>query len=185
MLTALLTVIATVLVFGTVVLVHELGHFLAARRCGIHVQEFSIGFGPAVWSRVKKRDTVQRSPAAAGRLQCHAGGKTAMRRKARSHRRCARAGSAAPLPAVISGKNFDEAGPWQRFFVILSGAAMNFVLGYLVLVVLLCLRGPITSCVIYDFIGGKPQQRRQRPAGGGRGAGGERPYLLCGGGYRL
>ena len=50
MLTALLTVIATVLVFGTVVLVHELGHFLAARRCGIHVQEFSIGFGPAVWS---------------------------------------------------------------------------------------------------------------------------------------
>ena len=33
---------------------------------------------------------------------------------------------------------------------------MNFVLGYLVLVVLLCLRGPITSCVIYDFIGENP-----------------------------
>ena len=52
--TILLTGIATVLVFGTVVLVHELGHFLAARRFGIWVQEFSIGFGPALWSRAKK-----------------------------------------------------------------------------------------------------------------------------------
>ena len=155
MLTALLTVIAAVLVFGTVVLVHELGHFLAARRCGIHVQEFSIGFGPAVWSRVKNgtRYSVRLLPL---------GGYNAMpgengdEEEGAQPPPCARAGSAAPLPAVISGKNFDEAGPWQRFFVILSGAAMNFVLGYLVLVVLLCLRGPITSCVIYDFIGENP-----------------------------
>lgn len=42
-----------VLVFGTVVLVHEAGHFFAARRCGIHVEEFSIGFGPALWSTVR------------------------------------------------------------------------------------------------------------------------------------
>ena len=43
----LLTAIVAVLVFGTVVLVHEAGHFFAARHCGIHVEEFSIGFGPA------------------------------------------------------------------------------------------------------------------------------------------
>ena len=49
----LLTTIAAIVVFGLVVLVHEAGHFLAARRVGMWVEEFSIGFGPALWSRVK------------------------------------------------------------------------------------------------------------------------------------
>ena len=49
----LLTAIVAVLVFGTVVLVHEAGHFFAARHCGIHVEEFSIGFGPALWNTVR------------------------------------------------------------------------------------------------------------------------------------
>ena len=48
--TALLTGLASLLVFGGVVLVHELGHFMAARHCGIHVEEFSIGFGPRLWA---------------------------------------------------------------------------------------------------------------------------------------
>jgi len=49
--TALLTGLVTLLVFGSVILVHELGHFLAARHCGIHVEEFSIGFGPKIFQR--------------------------------------------------------------------------------------------------------------------------------------
>lgn len=43
--------IAPLLVFGLVVLVHELGHFLAARFVGIYAPRFSIGFGPAIWRR--------------------------------------------------------------------------------------------------------------------------------------
>lgn len=39
-----------VLLFGGSIFVHELGHFLAARRRGAHVERFSIGFGPAIWS---------------------------------------------------------------------------------------------------------------------------------------
>jgi regulator of sigma E protease len=39
-----------VLLFGGSIFVHELGHFLAARRRGVHVERFSIGFGPAIWS---------------------------------------------------------------------------------------------------------------------------------------
>ena len=54
--TALLTGLASLLVFGGVVLVHELGHFMAARHCGIHVEEFSIGFGPRLWA-VQKNGT--------------------------------------------------------------------------------------------------------------------------------
>jgi regulator of sigma E protease len=40
-----------VLLFGGSIFVHELGHFLAARRRGVHVERFSIGFGPAIFSR--------------------------------------------------------------------------------------------------------------------------------------
>jgi regulator of sigma E protease len=40
-----------VLFFGGSIFVHELGHFLAARRRGVKVSRFSIGFGPAIWSR--------------------------------------------------------------------------------------------------------------------------------------
>jgi len=37
--------------FGGSIFVHEMGHFLAARRYGLKVERFSIGFGPAIWSR--------------------------------------------------------------------------------------------------------------------------------------
>lgn len=40
-----------ILFFGGSIFVHELGHFLAARRRGVKVTRFSIGFGPAIWSR--------------------------------------------------------------------------------------------------------------------------------------
>lgn len=36
---------------------HELGHFMAARHCGIHVEEFSIGFGQRLWSKTKNGTT--------------------------------------------------------------------------------------------------------------------------------
>ena len=44
-------VFAFVFVFGLVVFVHELGHFLAAKAVGVYAPRFSIGFGPALWSR--------------------------------------------------------------------------------------------------------------------------------------
>lgn len=39
-----------IVLFGGSIFVHELGHFLTARRRGAHVERFSIGFGPAIWS---------------------------------------------------------------------------------------------------------------------------------------
>jgi regulator of sigma E protease len=52
------TTFLVVLFFGGSVFVHELGHFLAARRRGVHVERFSIGFGPAIWSW-RGRDNVE------------------------------------------------------------------------------------------------------------------------------
>ena len=44
----MITMLAFVFVIGVLVFVHELGHFLAARRIGVRVLKFSLGFGPRV-----------------------------------------------------------------------------------------------------------------------------------------
>ncbi|ALC81087.1 RIP metalloprotease RseP [Bacillus gobiensis] len=51
------TVIAFILIFGTLVFIHELGHLLLAQRAGILCREFAIGFGPKIFS-FKKNETV-------------------------------------------------------------------------------------------------------------------------------
>lgn len=48
-----MTVILFLLVLAVLIFVHELGHFLAARACGIRVDEFALGFGPKLWSTQK------------------------------------------------------------------------------------------------------------------------------------
>ncbi len=51
------TAVALVLLFGILVLFHELGHFLAARLAGIRVEEFAFGFGPKLITLFKRGDT--------------------------------------------------------------------------------------------------------------------------------
>lgn len=53
----MLAIIVFILVFGLIVLVHELGHFLAAKWAGVAVEEFGIGFPPRLWS-IKRKGTV-------------------------------------------------------------------------------------------------------------------------------
>ena len=43
--------LVAVFIFGFLVAIHEVGHFLAARLCGVRVNEFSIGMGPCLWHR--------------------------------------------------------------------------------------------------------------------------------------
>lgn len=47
----MLSWLAPILVFGLVVFIHELGHFMAAKALGVYAPRFSIGFGPALWRR--------------------------------------------------------------------------------------------------------------------------------------
>ena len=65
-------ILAAILIFGILIAVHELGHFLAAKFCGVQVNEFSIGMGPALWKR-QKRDTIFASASAHRRLLRHGG----------------------------------------------------------------------------------------------------------------
>lgn len=49
-----------VFVISLVVVIHELGHYLAGRMCGIHAEVFSLGFGPTLYSRRDSKGTVWR-----------------------------------------------------------------------------------------------------------------------------
>jgi regulator of sigma E protease len=53
----ILSIISVLVLFSIIILVHEAGHFLAAKRVGIRVEKFSLGFGPKLFS-TKKGDTV-------------------------------------------------------------------------------------------------------------------------------
>ena len=52
-----ITVISFVIVIGIVVFVHEFGHYYAAIKCGVKVENFSLGFGKVIWSRSDSRGT--------------------------------------------------------------------------------------------------------------------------------
>ncbi|PIZ00445.1 hypothetical protein COY62_02585 [bacterium (Candidatus Howlettbacteria) CG_4_10_14_0_8_um_filter_40_9] len=53
----MLTLFSFIIVFGILVFAHELGHFLAARKLGVRVEEFGFGFPPRIWSK-EKRETL-------------------------------------------------------------------------------------------------------------------------------
>ena len=153
--TELLTGLASLLVFSSVILVHELGHFMAARHCGIHVEEFSIGFGPRLWSTTRDGTTysVRLLPL---------GGYNLFSPLPDEEDEEDESGESAPPPApkprkttlfplVASGQKFEDATAWQRFFVTLCGALMNFILGVAVLLVLVLTMGKVGSTTIADF----------------------------------
>jgi RIP metalloprotease RseP len=49
MLSILWNLAAFIVALGVLITVHEFGHFWVARRCGVRVERFSIGFGKALW----------------------------------------------------------------------------------------------------------------------------------------
>ena len=51
------TLLIAIVVFGALIFIHELGHFLTAKWSGIKVNEFSIGMGPKLWGW-QKGDTL-------------------------------------------------------------------------------------------------------------------------------
>ena len=56
----LYVLLAGILVLGPLIAIHEFGHFWVARRCGVKVLTFSIGFGPALWQRTSRDGTEYR-----------------------------------------------------------------------------------------------------------------------------
>ena len=111
-----LTAIIAILVFGFLILIHELGHFITARIFNVTVNEFSIGMGPRLFSRTSKKTGIQYSLAA-----FPLGGFVAM---------------AGEADESDDPNSFDKKPAWQRFIITAAGAFVNIVAGFLVTAIL-------------------------------------------------
>ncbi len=103
----MITILATVFVFGLIVFIHELGHFVTAKMCGMRVDEFAIGFGPSLIS-VRRGETLYSI-----RI-IPLGGYNKI------------AGMDPEEPQ--DERSFQQKSVWQRMLVISAGAVMNFLL---------------------------------------------------------
>ena len=115
----ILTTIIAVLVFSFLILIHELGHFVTARIFKVTVNEFSIGMGPRVLSRVSKRTGIRYSLAA-----LPIGGFVAM---------------AGENEESDDPNAFDKKPAWQRFIITAAGALVNLIAGFIVVTILTAL----------------------------------------------
>lgn len=112
--------VAGILVFVVgillMILVHEAGHFIAAKRFGIKVEEFFIGFGPRLWS-------FRRGETEYGFKAVPVGG----------YVRIAGMNPFQEPPPEDRGRLFGDRPSWQRAIVLVAGAATHFVLAFLLL----------------------------------------------------
>jgi regulator of sigma E protease len=112
------TLLSFLFVLGVLVFVHELGHFLAARRLGVRVLTFSLGFGPKLL-KFRRGDTeycVSAIPL---------GGYVKM------------AGETPDDPRTGSPDEFMSKTKWERFQVLIMGPVMNILLAVVVMAVVL------------------------------------------------
>ena len=148
-----ITLLAALFVFSAVIAIHEFGHFAVAKLCGIRVNEFSIGMGPALWKTVRKGTQYTLRALPVGGYVALEGEESPESQQAEAARDRREEAAPAPVPPEEGiGIPLNEAPVWQRMLVMVAGAVMNFVLGFVVLVLLISARNePITSRVIYKI----------------------------------
>jgi len=113
-----ITIVYAILIFVLLIFVHELGHFLAAKACGVQVNEFAIGLGPAIFKK-QLGETTYAIRALPFGGQCVMEGED----------------DDSPNPRA-----FNRAAKWKRFLILIAGVTMNFLMG---LMIFLCLYAPV------------------------------------------
>ncbi len=117
---SVVSIILSIIILGILVLVHEFGHFILAKKNGIFVKEFSIGFGPRIVSKVAKSGT---------RF---------------SWKAIPFGGSCIMLGALEDDseenddeRSFDKKSVWARMSVVLAGPVFNFFLAFVLAVIVI------------------------------------------------
>ncbi len=134
----MITILAAILVFGLLITVHELGHFLVAKATGMQVDEFAIGFGPLIYQN-KTQDTVYSL-----RL-VPLGGFNRI------------AGMDSADTEVKNG--FASKPLWARMLVILAGSGMNFILPFVLFFGIFAFSGidkPVNTPTVGLLLPGQP-----------------------------
>ena len=127
-------ILAAILVFGVLIAVHELGHFMAAKACGVRVNEFSIGMGPALWKKQKGETQYSLRLFPVGGF-------------------CAMEGEEEDSddPTALNNQSF-----WAKLLIFAAGAAMNFIAGLLIILVLYADAQAFYVPVVAGFADGCP-----------------------------
>lgn len=110
-----ITVVSFILTVGVLVVIHELGHYAAARVSGVKILRFSVGFGRALWTRRFGRDATEWTLSAVP-----LGGYVKMLDE--------REGEVAPEERA---RAFNRQGVTTRIFIVLAGPFANFLLAVL------------------------------------------------------
>jgi regulator of sigma E protease len=136
-------VIVFLAILTIVVFVHELGHYMVARWCGVKVETFSIGFGPELFGWYAKSGTRWRIS------MLPIGGYVKM------------FGDAGEASTPDTSREFTDAersvafqykNVWQRMAIVLAGPAMNFIFGIVALAILLAVYGEPRNAPVIDQV---------------------------------
>ena len=130
----MLPILLAILLLGILVTVHEFGHFIFARICGIAVREYAIGFGPRLLHWTGKQGTefsIRLIPM---------GGYCAFYGEDTTDK-----------DALADPRAFPKQAVWKRMLVTVAGATMNLILGFFLILAFQCLDSPLTSTRIAAF----------------------------------
>ena len=118
-----MSVLFAILLFSFLIFIHELGHFAAAKLSGVQVNEFSLFMGPALWKK-QRGETLYA-------IRCiPVGGYCAMEGEDED---------------TDNPHSFQKAAWWKRLIILVAGAAMNFIVG---VVIMLCVYLPTQRQVV-------------------------------------
>lgn len=152
-------ILLAIFIFGLLIFIHELGHFLAARICGVHVLEFAIGMGPKLFSVTSKKtgtlysirlfplggyvsmlgengmEAVQGSNGENGEANILINTEEPESDEEKSLFESEQTKEAEAQPAEPDMRSYSNQSVWRRMFISLAGPFMNVVLGFLLMLV--------------------------------------------------
>lgn len=116
----IITILVLIIMLGILIFVHELGHFIMAKKNGVYVYEFALGMGPKIFSFKRKKTN---DPTIYSLRAFPIGGF------------CSMAGEVEYVEDEKVKKNeyMCNKTPWQRFQILVAGVTMNFLLALIIL----------------------------------------------------
>lgn len=136
----MMTLLAFLVTLGVLIVVHEYGHYLAARRCGVKVLQFSIGFGRGLYSRRYGRDQTEFVLAA-----FPLGGFVRMLDERE-----------APVEPHELHRAFNRQSVWKRIIIVAAGPVANLLLAIVLYWVLFMVGLPGVRPLVGEVPAGSP-----------------------------
>ncbi len=147
----IINIILFIFILGILVFVHEFGHFITAKKSGVHIYEFSIGMGPAI-KTIKGKDGINYSIRA-----LPIGGFVQMAGEIYEDD---------DTKKIPKDKFMCNRPWWQRLIILAAGVFNNFLLAVILLIVIGFIWGGVSNKpVIYDVIPNKPMSKAGIVAG--------------------